>query len=162
VPTDLLPEERLWTGIQRVLECYCSCTETTSRYLGSSGPGVETLLQSLLDCAEVCRTTSGFLLRDSALRADLASICAEACGRSARHCERFGDDLLRQCAEACRRCADACRELLHTDSASGAATAPTPRWGPPAAVRVARPAPPTPAHSFEPDPRPPARSGPAR
>ncbi|GAB3433138.1 four-helix bundle copper-binding protein [Flindersiella endophytica] len=110
--TDQLPDEQLWVGIQRVFECYCSCSETITYCLEQSGPQMAGhALRLLIDCAEICQVAAGLLLRRSSLHRLVSISCAEACERCAQCCEQIDDEVLRQCAELCRRCADACREL---------------------------------------------------
>jgi hypothetical protein len=125
--TDPLPDEQRWIGVQRAFECYCSCSETITYCLEQGGAYVtKPLLQLLIDCAEICKTTSGFLLRGSTLQQKVAVVCAEACEECAQRCEQIDDDRLRQCAEVCGRSADACRNL------AGPSTGPVspPRWQP--------------------------------
>lgn len=106
------PDELLWTGIQRALECYSICAEAVTRCLERGGAyAAKPMLHLLIDCSEICQTAAGFMLRGSSLSQLMNAVCAEACERCAEGCERFDDDLLQQCAEVCLRCADACRDL---------------------------------------------------
>jgi Domain of Unknown Function (DUF326) len=120
--SEQLPEEPVWIGIQRALECHCVCSETISHCLERGGSfATKPLPLSLMDCAQICQLTADLLLRGSPLRHLMTSICATACERSAQHCDRFDDDILRQCAEACRRCAEACRDIESVDAGTGTA-----------------------------------------
>ncbi len=107
-----VPDDLLWTGIQRSLECYSICAEAVTRCLERGGAyAAKPVLHLLIDCSEICQITAGFMLRGSSLVRLMNTVCAEACLRCAQGCERFDDDLLQQCAEVCLRCVDACRDL---------------------------------------------------
>jgi len=82
-----------------------------SARLRMQGHGDEGQIGALLDCAELCRMTANFLVRDSPLHSMACILCADACHRAARDCERFDDARMRQVAEACRRTADRCRRI---------------------------------------------------
>jgi hypothetical protein len=66
----------------------------------------------LLDCADICQTSTNFMLRNSPLHGQTCRLCAEVCERCAEDCERFRDDAAMQnCAQVCRRCAESCRRM---------------------------------------------------
>lgn len=63
----------------------------------------------MLDCAEICRVSADFMLRNSPRHQLTCGICAEVCDRCAESCEKL--DGMERCAEACRRCAESCRKM---------------------------------------------------
>lgn len=99
--------------IQNCTNCHNICVETIAYCLGMGGKHVEANhLKKLLDCADTCRTSADFMLRNSTLYTLVCGLCAEACGRCAESCAQFGDDAkMKACAEECRRCADSCRQM---------------------------------------------------
>jgi hypothetical protein len=101
------------TCIRDCLDCYSICTETITHCLQMGGKHAEpSHIRLLMDCAQICQTSAGFMLRMSDLHHHTCQICAEICERCAVDCEGFGDDeMMVQCAEACRRCAQSCKEM---------------------------------------------------
>jgi hypothetical protein len=106
VPPSLSDEAK--ACIDACSACHDVCMETTA-WLRMQGPGDEGQIGGLLDCAELCRLTANFLMRDSPLHSMACFLCADACRHAARDCERFDEDRMRKTAEACRRTADHCR-----------------------------------------------------
>jgi hypothetical protein len=98
---------------QACADCHQYCIETIVFCRQRGGAHAEAChLRMLLDCAELCQTTTDFTLRGSDLCPMLWAICAEAADRCALSCDRFGDDRqMRACAAASRRCAITCREM---------------------------------------------------
>ena len=41
--------------------------------------------------------------RNSMLANKICTLCAEICDISAKHCEKFDDEKLKECAEQCRK-----------------------------------------------------------
>jgi hypothetical protein len=66
-------------------------------------------MRTMLECAELCRTTADLMLISSALHRDLCAVCATACEACARSCETLGD--MQECVTACRRCAESCTKM---------------------------------------------------
>ena len=99
--------------VQACADCHQYCIETIVHCRQHGGAYAEAgHLRLLLDCAEICQTTTDFMLRGSDLATALCRICAEIAERCAVSCDRVGDDRqTRACAEACRRCALLCREI---------------------------------------------------
>jgi hypothetical protein len=104
---------------QACADCHQYCIETIVYCRQRGGAYAEAShLRLLLDCAELCQTTTDFILRGSDLCAMISDICGEAADRCALSCEAFGDDRqMRACAAACRRCAIVCRETVRGLSA---------------------------------------------
>jgi hypothetical protein len=67
-------------------------------------------MRQLINCADLCRTTAGFLRGGSDLLRQAAGFCAQICARSADYCDGVEDGgaQMAACAKACRRCAEAC------------------------------------------------------
>src|SRR5258705_4683312 len=99
--------------IQNCTDCHNICVQTTVYCIEMGGKHVDSAhLESLLDCADTCRTSADFMLRSSSLHSQICGVCAEACELCAVSCAEFVDDAQMQaCAEQCRRCAESCREM---------------------------------------------------
>ena len=98
VPTIISDEMR--RCIDNCLSCHAVCEATLSYCLAHDGAHADrngVLL--LLDCAEICRTSAGFLLRGSGLHAETCRACARVCGACADWCDRCvprsGDEAMR-------------------------------------------------------------------
>jgi hypothetical protein len=91
-------------------ECAAICLETSNHCLMLGGRHAEAgHIRLLLDCAEVCQTTAGLLLRASALYRLQTGVCAEACRQCASSCDQFPEDATMQlCTRICRKCAESC------------------------------------------------------
>jgi hypothetical protein len=112
--------ELMQESIAACQACHEVCLETMTHCLGHGGPhAAPQHIAALLDCAESCRLSADFMLRDSHLSGRACGFCAEVCLRCAESCEQFGDDVaLRRCAELCRQCAQICRRMAHTELAA--------------------------------------------
>lgn len=101
------------TCIDACQDCHAVCLETVQHCLGKGGEhAAREHIRTLLECAEICRTSADFMLMEAGSHAKVCGICAEICVRCAQECERFGDDeMMKACAEACRRCAESCRKM---------------------------------------------------
>ena len=102
--------------IDECQSCHEICVETAAYCLRQGGQhaGVHHMT-TLLDCAEICATSTNFMLRDSQSHQRTCEVCAEICERCAASCESVGDDdMMRRCAEECRRCGESCRQLSRT------------------------------------------------
>jgi hypothetical protein len=66
-------------------------------------------MRLMLDCAEICRSTSAFMVTGSPYLRDVCAVCAEICEDCAASCERLGG--MEECVQACRECAATCRAL---------------------------------------------------
>ena len=101
------------TCIDECLDCYSSCVETAQHCLELGGKHADPAhIRTLGDCAEICRTSAGFMLRMSPIHARVCAVCADVCRACERECKRLGDDLMMQkCADACRRCAESCEKM---------------------------------------------------
>jgi hypothetical protein len=99
--------------IDSCLNCHATCEATLSYCMARDGAYADrTRMLILLDCAEICRTSAGFLLRGSALHLQTCATCAEICTECADWCNRLQrDSVMKQCAATCRECAQSCEEM---------------------------------------------------
>lgn len=125
MPTQARTIQQMGNQIEQCIaqcqQCQRICLETITYGQELGGAHAESSqLRLLLDCAEICQTTAGFMLRNSDLQATVCSSCAEVCLRCAMACEQFGDDeRLKACAAACRRCAEFCQLMVLNATATG-------------------------------------------
>lgn len=75
-------------------------------------------VKAMLDCIQICRTASDFMLRGSASHASVCMAAADACEVCASSCEGLVDAHMMKCAELCRRCADHCRTMKKSKKAA--------------------------------------------
>lgn len=109
-------DERMQRCIDDCLACYQSCTKTIMHCLKLGGDhAAPAHIRLLMDCAEICKTSAGFMLRDSNHIADVCSICIDICESCAADCEDMmgSDEAMKECAAMCRKCAASCREIAH-------------------------------------------------
>jgi hypothetical protein len=107
-------EAEMQACIDECLACHRICVETANHCLELGGEHAEAShVRALLDCAELCATSAGFLLRSSTMHGAVCGACATACERCAESCESMqdADEQMEACAEACRRCAESCRRM---------------------------------------------------
>lgn len=99
--------------IEECQSCHEICLEAVAHCLQLGGKHAEAPhITTLLDCADICRTSADFMLRGSESHKRTCEVCAEVCERCAEDCERLSDDeMMRRCAEECRRCAESCRRM---------------------------------------------------
>ncbi len=108
--------ERQHEGVYRRLcnECRDSCTEMVGHCLelGGRHAGREHI-GLLIDCAEICASSSGFMLRESKHHKTVCTACAEVCRACAESCRSIGggDEMMTHCAEVCERCAESCERM---------------------------------------------------
>jgi hypothetical protein len=67
----------------------------------------------MLDCADICRTSADFMLRNSPRHGQVCGLCAQVCEQCAADCERIAgsDSMMQDCIQCCRECSDSCREM---------------------------------------------------
>jgi hypothetical protein len=96
--------------VDRCLACHRACEENVSRSV-DKGHAVEHV-RLLLDCAEICRTCAGFMMRESEHHAMVCHVCAQLCEECAQSCLAFHGDIdLERCADACQACVVSCRAM---------------------------------------------------
>jgi hypothetical protein len=101
--------------IQACLDCHASCLDVARHCLHDGGsPAATPHVTLLLDCADCCRASANFMLRDSPLHGRLCGLCAELCRACERECRASAehDAGMLRCADACRRCAAACERVV--------------------------------------------------
>lgn len=92
-------------------ECHDACLHAIQHCLKKGGKhAAPEHIRLLQDCVQICHTTSGFILRGSALHAHTCEACAAVCAACADSCERLGDD---EVAQHCRECAESCGKHAH-------------------------------------------------
>jgi hypothetical protein len=94
-------------------ECHDECVRLVQHCLSLGGPHADVdHIRTVLDCADICRTSEDFLHRGSPLHHHICEACAEICTICGEDCDRFGDDAeMKRCAKVCHRCADECRAM---------------------------------------------------
>jgi hypothetical protein len=119
-PTPVLTRE-MEEAIPDCLECHRICLRTFSHLL-TLEPDAELAepeqLNSLLDCADMCRVCADFLLRISEFYVRAAELCCQICRRCQQLCELpTGEDpIVLECASTCARCANSCKRVLATST----------------------------------------------
>ncbi len=105
--------------IDKCLYSYITCWKTRQGFSSSAGEdGLASLNPSLLECAEICRTTASSLHWDSAFWEASCALCADACATCAWACSRFSsDEQIKAVLDACGECMTACRELAESQVA---------------------------------------------
>ena len=99
--------------IDECLSCYSFCEQAAQHCLELGGKHAEANhICTIRDCAEICQTSAGFMLRGSAFHTRTCAVCAEVCRACERECRRMGDDqLMQQCADECASCAKSCERM---------------------------------------------------
>jgi hypothetical protein len=103
--------ETTQTVSREIQQCIAACKECEKFCLavGKSGGLDSNTIERAKDCAEMCRSCSHFVTRDSHFAADFRKLCAEVCDECAVACEKTPrHSIASECASACRRCAAAC------------------------------------------------------
>lgn len=98
------------------VSCMQVCQETLHYCLSLGGRHTQVAhIRCLLDCIEICKTSSAFMLNCSAFVAPLVALCADICSSCAASCERLDsvDYMLLHCASTCQRAAEKCRTLAN-------------------------------------------------
>lgn len=105
--------ETLHQCIEECSTCHRICLNTLTYCLERGGPHAAAAhARLLIDCAEICQTSTNFMMRGSMLHAEICGVCAEICAQCADGCVRFQQDThMHTCAEACRRCAESCSQM---------------------------------------------------
>jgi hypothetical protein len=93
-------------GMEGCIECHRICFELAMNHcLETGGEHIEPAhFRLMINCAELCRTSSNFVLAGPDLDKLTYGLCAEVCRRYADDCQQL--DAMEECAAACRRCAE--------------------------------------------------------
>jgi hypothetical protein len=108
-----VPSTEMQQCIDNCLSCHATC-EATFRYALSTDhlETDRTQMLRLLDCAEICRTSADFLLRNSGQHHATCTACAAICAECAEWCARLQRDaILKQCGLVCEACAVSCEGM---------------------------------------------------
>jgi hypothetical protein len=89
------------------------CLQTQRYCLTKGGKLVDpTFINQLQDCAAVCDLTANAVLRESALKSDLAKLCNQTCQTTVKACEQFKDDpQVQMCTQYAQASAQSCQEI---------------------------------------------------
>ena len=100
-------------SVTEALTCHRICEETITHCLHTGGAHADSdHIRMMMDCADICRVASDYMVRGSQFTSAIAALCADICEACAADCERFHDDAqMVACAQACRRCAQSCRQM---------------------------------------------------
>jgi hypothetical protein len=104
--------EDMESCIDACTDCHRVCLETltTCLRLGGKHAAAEHL-RLLLDCAEICQTSTDFMLRGSAHHRLTCGTCAKLCRACESSCRQLGGAEMQPCIAACARCADSCERM---------------------------------------------------
>ncbi len=91
--------------------CQTTCDKASAYLKGKGSAASAQALKALTDCAELCKTSHGFMQRDSKLHPQVCKVCAEACNTCAKACEALNDPKLKECIEECKKCAESCTKM---------------------------------------------------
>lgn len=92
-------------------QCYQTCLhEAMNQCLESGGKHVAPdHMRLMLNCAQICQTSTNFMLSSSAFSNQVCSVCAEVCDACAKSCEQLNG--MEECGRVCRECAESCRQM---------------------------------------------------
>jgi hypothetical protein len=114
MPNTMVHKADLDECINNCMECAAVCTETAQYCLQKGGRYNEAPhIRILLDCADICRASSAFMLRNSEWHPRVCEPCAFICQACAESCEQVAtnDSILKDCALLCRKCEDTCAKM---------------------------------------------------
>jgi hypothetical protein len=103
--------------IRNCEDCHMSCMRTVQHCLTMGGAHADpNHIGMMLDCADICRTSADFMLRNSPNHSKICRVCGEICMKCADDCERIAgrDSMMLECAKMCRQCAESCRNMAPT------------------------------------------------
>ncbi|MGH9568542.1 MAG: four-helix bundle copper-binding protein, partial [Candidatus Angelobacter sp.] len=101
--------------------CYQTCLhEAMTHCLESGGKHMEPdHFRLMMDCAEICQTSTNFMLSSSAFSNQVCGVCADICDACAKSCEQISG--MEDCAKVCRECAESCRQMAGSGANQGTA-----------------------------------------
>lgn len=106
--------EMMQRCIQNCEDCHMICMRTVQHCLTMGGKHADpNHIGLMLDCADICRTSADYMLRNSPRHHQTCNLCSTVCTECADDCERMagGDQMMMQCAQICRQCAESCRMM---------------------------------------------------
>jgi len=95
-------------------QCFRECVKTMNHCLDLKGKHAgRSHIQTLNDCAKICKTAESFMLEESVFHRKICALCSEICDSCARSCRELDakDSQMSKCAKICDRCAHSCREV---------------------------------------------------
>lgn len=97
--------------IDLCLECHKVCLrEAMQHCLEVGGEHVAPEhFRLMITCAQICQTSTDFMLAGSMQHQQVCSVCATLCEQCAQSCRQL--DGMEMCAETCERCAESCRQM---------------------------------------------------
>lgn len=100
------------------LECFRACSEAMAHTIDLRRQHWEhEHYRILLDCIDVCKTTAGFLIRQSDYYKDICSVCALICKETTKCCQEFGNDpFMLKAGDIASKCAKSCLALTQNQS----------------------------------------------
>lgn len=105
--------EKVEKCITECMDCHAVCLDLAYYSLNQGGELSEPdHIKSLMDCADLCRTSVDFMLRGSDFSAQVCELNAEVCDQCAESCYQFKEDAkMKAGGDICRRTASSCREM---------------------------------------------------
>ena len=96
---------------QHVLDALNACIVACEQLAiaGLDFPELQRGVRLSRDCADLCRLTGAFVVRQAEHTVHILRECAELCRSCADECTQFSTEAARSCTETCRRAEDACR-----------------------------------------------------
>lgn len=107
-------DPKMKKGVDDCNKCRTACLMTINHCLKMGGVHVEPRHMNLLkDCAEICKSSENFMLRDSEHAECICEECARICEQCAESCEKIdpNDAQMSECAKMCRECATSCKAM---------------------------------------------------
>jgi hypothetical protein len=94
-------------------ECHTVCIQTLTDSLEKGEDHIDVERLCLLqDCADICRVSVDFMLRESPQHSHTCRACGEVSALCAEECRKMeNDEQMQYCAEICERCAESCRSM---------------------------------------------------
>ena len=105
----LLVHEKYQSSFDTATKCAVECEHCAQACMGSEK--MNQCVRYCLDCAEMCRTISTYMVRGSDFVAQATKACAEICEACAKECESHDSEHCAKCAKACREAVDAYQKI---------------------------------------------------
>src|SRR4051812_10443875 len=96
-------KSRLSDCAESCLSCFAICTEVFAQHCLSHGGSHVQIdhAKLMLDCADICKTSGAFLLRESKHHRSTCEACVDICSACAASCRTLNDPEMTRCADAC-------------------------------------------------------------
>jgi hypothetical protein len=97
---------------EQCVRCQTTCEKATAYIKKAGGKTASSQRLALLaDCIAMCKTSAGFLGRDSQFHPKVCKLCADVCASCAKSCEELNDPKLKDCVEECKKCTESCNRM---------------------------------------------------